>query len=62
MREALWLARNGIPLRIALGMTEAEFADFALDDVDRLAWTVITGEHEGGKFNWRSGAWEERKP
>jgi len=47
----LWLVKNGVPFDVA----------FSLDDTDRLAWTVVCGEQEGGVFDWSRGKWEDRK-
>ena len=30
-----------------------------LPSTDRLAWTIIMGELEGGTFNWRRMEWEK---
>lgn len=48
LRSALALVSQGIPFDVA----------FALEIEERLAWTVILGEINGGKFNWEARRWE----
>lgn len=50
LREQLWLVKHGVPFDVA----------FSLDRTERMAWSVIMGEFEGGTFNWSSGTWDRR--
>jgi hypothetical protein len=43
------LVHFGIPLDVAL----------SLEDYEQIALLVITGELEGGTFNWDSMEWEK---
>jgi hypothetical protein len=43
--------KNGLPFDAAFSATD-EFI---------VAWIVASGESEGGKFDWRSMEWLERK-
>jgi hypothetical protein len=48
----VFLAKHGVlPLDEALRISPAR----------RLALVVLTGEFEGGTFDWRNLAWRERK-
>lgn len=42
------LAKAGVPWSVATQLSPAEL----------LAYCVIAGEMEGGKFNWRAMEWE----
>ncbi len=45
----LYLVKNGIPFDVAA----------SLDDEERLAWSVIFGEFEGGHFEWETLSWKK---
>ncbi len=46
-RGALALVMHGVPFDVA----------FALDPAEMLAWTVIIGEANGGRFDWDAMTW-----
>lgn len=43
------LTKAGVPWEVAIHLSAAEL----------LAYCVIAGELEGGKFNWRAMEWEK---
>lgn len=45
--ECLLLIKNGVPLDVA----------FSLPVDERLAWAVVMGEINGGKFDWDAMQW-----
>lgn len=51
MRQALWLVKNGVPYDVA----------FSLPAEERVAYMIIFGELEGGKFDWARMDWEKPK-
>jgi hypothetical protein len=50
LRDALYLVSKGVPYGKAMRMSPAR----------RLAYVVIFGELEGGKWDQARGRWEER--
>lgn len=44
--------KNGVPFDVA----------FSLYDHELVAWGVIMGEMEGGKFSWETMSWERSDP
>jgi hypothetical protein len=45
----LALVKQGVPFDVA----------FSLPNDERVAWLIICGEIEGGKFNWSTAEWEK---
>ena len=52
LRQVLFLAKRGVPWEVATSLTPAEL----------LAYCVISGELDGGRWNWRAMRWEDAKP
>jgi hypothetical protein len=50
--ECLFLVKNGIPFDVA----------FSLEPTERLAYAVILGELNGGRYNWQTSSFEPLKP
>jgi hypothetical protein len=42
LKECLALVKHGVPFDVA----------FSLSNDNRVAWNIICGEIDGGKFNW----------
>ena len=42
-------------VKYGVGIERAE----AMDRPERLAWLVVIGQSEGGRFNWESMNWEK---
>ena len=42
---------KGVPFDVA----------FSLDPTDRMAWTIIIGELEGGQWDWSGMAWKKQE-
>lgn len=47
MRSCLYLVKNGVPFDVA----------FSLPQHEVVAWTIIFGELDGGKWSWSSMSW-----
>lgn len=52
LADTLFLVQHGIPFDVA----------FCLPPHRRLAWVVVIGTLEGGKFDWNVGRWQEHGP
>lgn len=50
LTEALWLVKNGVPFDVA----------FSLDEAERLGWSIIFGQFEGGEWDWNSRSWRRK--
>lgn len=50
MIARLWLVKNNVPFDVA----------FSISEIEVMAWGVILGRFEGGKFNEDSMSWETR--
>lgn len=52
LRQALFLVRRGVPWEVATNLSPAEL----------LAYCVVCGELDGGRWSWRAMRWEDAKP
>jgi hypothetical protein len=34
---------------------------FSLEDTDALAWGIMFGQMDGGKWSWRTMSWERKE-
>jgi hypothetical protein len=48
LADALYLVRRGVPYDVAMHLSPAQ----------RLAFIVLMGEAEGGRFDWERMGWE----
>lgn len=51
--------RHGVPFHEAFGLAPGE--NWQLDGIERAAMAITFGIFEGGKFNWSTMEFEERK-
>ena len=50
VKDCLFLVNKGVPFDVA----------FTLDATMRLAWCVVLGELDGGRFDWTRLEWDKR--
>lgn len=51
LRNRLYLVKSGVPWDVAM----------SIDEVEAFAYCIILGEMEGGKYDWDSMKWQEKK-
>jgi hypothetical protein len=51
--------KNSAPFHVAFGMTSEAADVFLLDRFERVAMSIVFGELDGAKFNWRDFSWEK---
>lgn len=52
--RAQWLIRNGVPFDVAYALEESG----PEGEAEALAWDILHGIFEGGRYNWDRMEWE----